>query len=183
MWDGRSSGSVAARLSGIVLVGIFLAISGLIFLGIFLIDDSRFHFVGLFSIGVLALIFSFGAYLAQALSRAPGAQRALAWGFGAFGFGLLFLTVLFFPFFYGREGVISVLVEIVLLVFLLLLLAGAVVGVTWAARSRGGDAHRDAARREWQAHPAPSAFSYAAAQPPMEAAASPVASAPPKEGS
>ena len=144
----------------------FLLVAALIFGGIFLLVSGPVHFAALLTIGFLSLVFAGLSYFAQALSRTPTAQRAAAWGFGAFGFSILFLTVGLFPSFYPNLGLLSLLVQFVLLIFLILLLIGAIGLAFWRSRGHAQDEQRQAARQEWSQSAPPSAFSYAAARDP-----------------
>lgn len=156
--------STAGRLAGAVLLLMFLVLAGLVFLGIYLAISTPYHFWALFAIGLVSLVFAVGSYFGQALSRQPFAQRALAYGFAAFGFGLLFLTTLLFPYLYG--GIISQSLEIGLLILLIIMAIVPVVGAMTGARNRASETYRQQARAQWRESAPPSAFSYAAAQPP-----------------
>ena len=174
MWDSKGSGTTGTRLAGAVIGALFLAVAVLLFSGLFLVIGGPFHFLALMTIGILSLVFGGASYFAQALSREPTLQRMAAWGFTAFGFAILFLTVGVVPFLYAPD-LLSQTAQIALLIVLILLLIAVVAVAAWRSRGHAEDAHRAAARREWASHPAPSAFSYPAAQIPenREAPASP----------
>jgi len=179
MWSSKSSGATAGAASGVLVAVLFVIVAALIFGGIFLVVQGPEHFLALLAIGFLSLLFAVVAYLAQALTRSGAGPRAVAWGFGAFGFGVLFLTVGLLPFLVS--GLITQLGQIELLILLVLLLVVPVVWFTWRARGNASDQQREVARHEWSQHPPPSAFSYAAARDPAASSAPPT-DAPPRGG-
>ena len=171
MMGSSAPEATAGRVAGAVLVVLFLALAALVFVGIFLLVTTPHQFWALFAIGLVALVFAIGAYFAQAFAREPTLMRAVAYGFGAFGFGVLFLTTLLFPFLYS--GIISLSLEVDLLILLVLFAIVPVGFALMGARNRASEVRRAEARQQWRASTPPSAFSYAAAQPP---AAPPAAS-------
>jgi hypothetical protein len=179
MWESRSSSGRASALAGILIAGLFLVVAALLFGGIFLLLPGKAHFAAFLTIGFLSLVFAVVSYFAQAFSREPMVQRAAAWGFSAFGFAILFLTVGLFPSLYGSD-LLSTLGQFALLIVLvLLLIVAAAVGI-WRAHGRVQDERRDAQRGEWNQSAPPSAFSYAAARDP--AAPSSGTNEPPRGG-
>ena len=80
-------------MDGAVLTALFLVIAGLVFAALFVTLPGNQHFYALLAIGIVALFFSLGSYLAEALSRNPTAERSLAWGFFGIGIAVLLLAV------------------------------------------------------------------------------------------
>jgi hypothetical protein len=153
---------VGEKWSGLLLTAIFLAIAVLLFVGIYLAFTANSHYFALIIIGVLALVLGGVSFLAEAFSREPSAQRSLAWGFFGMGFAVLFLSLGLGP----TYGVISTLDSIIGLVLVLVLLFVAVAFVRWRGRSTRATENQQIPRRAWRSEPAPSAFSYAAANSP-----------------
>ena len=164
----RSAGRAVASVSGIIVALLFVVVAALIFGGIFLLIPGTAHFVALLTIGFLSLLFSVVSYFAQALSRTPTVQRSAAWGFGAFGFVILFLSVGVVPFYY--PGLLTTVTQFGLLIVLVLLLIVAIVMITWRARGHAQDERREASRQQWAHSSPPSAFAYAAARDPSASA-------------
>jgi len=164
MWNSKSTGSGAGAMSGPLIAVLFVVVAALIFAGVFLLLPGPEHFTALLVIGFLALLFGAISYLAESISRGPAIQRALSWGFGAFGFAILFITVGALPLLYS--GLISTIGQIGLLVVLVLLLIVPVAFYGWRARGQVQDQRREEARHEWAQSAPPSAFSYAAARDP-----------------
>lgn len=175
MMGSGATQPTAGRMAAAVLLVLFLAFAALVFVGLFLLVVTPHHFWALFAMGFVALLFGVGAYFAQAFSRTPWAIRALAYGFGAFGFGVLFLSTLLFPFLY--TGIISLSLEVDLLILLVVVAMVPVGFALMGARNRASEVRRAEARAEWRASTPPSAFTYAAAQPP--ASPPPTTPAPP----
>jgi hypothetical protein len=178
MWNSKSSGSSAGSMSGPLIAVLFVIVAALIFAGVFLLLPGPEHFTALLVIGFLAVLFGAISYLAESISKGPSIQRAASWGFGAFGFAILFLTVGALPFFYS--GLISTLDQIALLIVIILMLIVPVAFFGWRARGQAQDSRREEARHEWAQSTPPSAFSYAAARDP--AAPSPPSDSPPRGG-
>jgi hypothetical protein len=168
MWQSSSSGGRGGSLSGYLIAALFAVVAALFFGGIYLLVPGPDHFGALVWIGSLSLVFGLVSYIAQATSRDPTAQRAAAWGFGAFGFAILFITVGVFPYLYPNDNLLSTVAQFFALIVLILLLIAAIAGGAWRFRGRAQDEARAEHRREWASKPAPSAFSYAAAQSPEE---------------
>ncbi len=145
------------------ILGILLAVAaGLIFAAIYIALPVPHHYWALVAIGILCLFFAFGSYLAEALSRRPIAQRALAWGFFAMGFAILIVTVALGPM-YGTLTVLGQLIGL-FVVILALIVAVAVIG--WRMRSEAATEERLARRAAWQASQPASALDYPAAHGP-----------------
>jgi len=166
VWEPRSVTPRPGAVAGAVLVLLFLVVAGLIFFGVYITVTGPVHFLALLTIGFIALVFALVAYFAQALSRQPTVQRGLAFGLGAFGFAVLFLSGAALPWLYPHDNLISLGLQVVLLIFLVILLMGPVAAAAMAGRHRESDARRAESRAEWASHPAPSALSYASGQPP-----------------
>jgi hypothetical protein len=179
MWNSKSSGSGAGSMSGPLIAVLFVVVAALIFLGVFLLITGPEHFVALLTIGFLALLFGAVSYLAESISKGPSMQRALSWGFGAFGFAVLFLTVGALPLFYS--GLISTVGQVGLLIVLVVMLIVPVAFFGWRARGQVQDSRREEARHQWTQSTPPSAFSYSAARDPA-APTPPPADLPPRGG-
>lgn len=146
-----------------LVLGILLAVAaGLLFTAIYVALPVPHHYFALIAIGILSLFFSFGSYLAEAFSRRPVAQRALAWGFFGMGFAILLVTIALGPMY----GVLSFLAELVSLFVVILALIVAVVFIGWRMRSQAATEERLARRAAWQGTNPPSALDYAAAHTP-----------------
>lgn len=162
-------------MSGALFGGLLLAIAALLFIGIYYALPQADHFFALITIGFLSLVFALGGYLGQALTRDPTPTRLATYGFLGMGFAVLLLTIILAP---GNP--LTVLLQIVGLVLVLLLLAGVAAFAWWRAGTLGREARRVERRQEWASAPAPSAFSYAAAQ---KAPIPPAQDPPPSGGS
>jgi hypothetical protein len=152
-----------AKWSAPVLTGLFLIIAAVLFALVFVILPGSMHFYGLLWIGILSLIIALACYLAESLARDPSYQRSLAWAFFGLGFAVLYLTIGLAPS-YGVS--IGSAWQLTGLLVTTIVLAVAVVGVMWRARTVAAEQPRAAAREEWRERTAPSAFSYAAANSP-----------------
>jgi hypothetical protein len=144
---------------GGAIVGVFALIAALVFAGVYVGLPENGHFYALVTIGILALVFALGAYLAQAVAPDPLVPRALSWGFAGLGFALLFGTILLDP-----TGLLGFSAQVVVLVVLLLFLLVALFGGYWRYRSVAIDRARLAHREGWNASTPRSALDYAAAQ-------------------
>ncbi len=145
-----------------MLTALFLVIAVILFYLVYVALPSNQHFYGLIWIGILSLIFAIGCYLAESISRDPSAQRSLAWAFFGLGFAVLLLTLGLAPSYgvpLGNWQWIGLL-----LTFIALAIAIALVG--WRIRALQSTQARLAVREQWRERPAPSAFSYAAANSP-----------------
>ncbi|MGI0072072.1 MAG: hypothetical protein ACRECT_08435 [Thermoplasmata archaeon] len=163
------------RLGGIVLTLIFLVVAALIFYLIYIALPQSQHFYGLVWIGIVALLFATLSYFAESFSRDPSAQRSLAWGFYGMGFAVLFLTI-------GLAPSYGIALGIWLPVGLLLTaiaLGVSIALVIWRIRAVTTTAQRLEVREQWRERPAPSAFTYAAANSPSVPASAPAPSPPP----
>jgi hypothetical protein len=150
------------RWSGAVLTALFLVMAALLFYVIYVISPQNQHFYGLIWIGILSLILATMSYLAESLSRDPAAQRSLAWGFFGMGFAVLFLTIGLAPSYNISLGVW----QYVGLLLTLIALTISIALIAWRLRAVESTAQREAVREQWRERPAPSAFSYAAANSP-----------------
>ncbi len=166
------SAPTVAKWSAPVLTALFLIIAAVLFALVYVLLPGSMHFYGLVWIGILALIISLVCYLAESLAREPSYQRSLAWGFFGLGFAVLYLTIGLAPS-YGVS--IGTAWQLAGLLVTTIVLAIAVVGMMWRARSVAAVRPREAQREQWRDRPAPSAFSYAAANSPSV----PVTAAPP----
>lgn len=94
----------------------------------------------------------------------------------------MFLSVLAFPSLYPNSSPITEIGQVEALILLVVLVIVIVAGSWWRARGEHADAHREEARAAWESRPPPSAFSYATAHVPGEAAPSESGSPPPQGG-
>jgi hypothetical protein len=157
------------RWNAIVLTAIFVIVAALLFYLIYLAFPSNQHFYGLIWIGIVALVVAAVSYLAESFSRDPTAQRSLAWGFFGMGFAVLFLSLGLAPSYGISLGVWQ---------YVGLLLTAIALGVTialvgWRMRAVQRTEKREAVREQWRERPAPSAFTYAAANSPSVPATAP----------
>ncbi|HTP53820.1 MAG TPA: hypothetical protein VML94_02500 [Thermoplasmata archaeon] len=152
-----------------LLTGLFVAIAAVLFLLIYVALPQHQHYDALILIGVVALVFAIGSYFAESLSRQPSAQRSLAWGFFGMGFAVLFLSIGLGPY-YNLESTVYMLIGLLLTLIALIV---AVAGIAWRGRALRRTANRELPRQAWRNEPAPSAFSYAAANAPSVPEASP----------
>src|SRR5271170_4041042 len=104
--------------SAVLLSALFVIVAALLFTLLYLALPQNHEFGALLLIGVIALFFALGCYLAESASRDPAAQRSLAWAFLAMGFATLFLSVGLGPT-YNVESVQNMLIGLILLVILL----------------------------------------------------------------
>ncbi len=169
-------GSPPAKVAGWgawVLAAIFLVIAALIFAALYYDLTAANHWWALLGIGLVALVFAGGSYLAEASSRDPTIQRSLAWGFFGMGFAILLLTLAVGHMY----GVISIVVALLGLVLVLIALFASVGLMMWRVRAVARTASREAPREAWRKEPTPSALTYAAANSPSV----PAVTAPPAE--
>lgn len=150
------------RWSGLALTGIFLVVGAILFYLIYLALPSSQHFYGLIWIGILALVFAILCYFAESFSRDPSAQRSLAWGFFGMGFAVLFLTIGLAP----SYGISLGIWQLIGLLFTIIALGASIALIGWRLRALQATTARNAVREQWRERPAPSAFSYAAANSP-----------------
>jgi Kef-type K+ transport system membrane component KefB len=170
-----ASAPTGTKWSGAVLTALFLVVAVILFYLIYIAFPSNQHFDGLLWIGVLALVFAIVCYLAESFSRDPSAQRSLAWAFFGLGFAVLFLTLALAP----AYGVSLGAWQWIGLLLTTVALAVAIALVAWRVRALQSTRVREAQREEWRERPAPSAFSYAAANSPSV----PATAAPPSSPS
>jgi FtsH-binding integral membrane protein len=169
-----TSPAATARWSGPVLTVLFLVIAALIFYAVFLLFPANSHFLGLIWIGILALVFAGGSYLAESASRDPTYQRSLAWGFAGLGFAVLYLSLGLAP----TYGVVLGLWQYLGLILTTVAVAVMVGLIAWRQRSVAATQAREVPRAEWRSKPAPSALTYAAANSPSVPASAPSPPAP-----
>jgi MFS family permease len=150
------------RWSGLVLTALFLIVGAILFYLIYLALPSSQHFYGLIWIGIISLVFAILCYFAESFSRDPSAQRSLAWGFFGMGFAVLFLTIGLAP----SYGISLGVWQLVGFLFTIIALGVSIALIGWRTRALKATAARNAVREEWRERPAPSAFSYAAANSP-----------------
>lgn len=168
---------VHEKWGGMLLTALFLVLAAVVFLFLYYLFPQNQHYTALLAIGVVALFFALGSYLAESLSRNPSAQRSLAWGFFGMGFAVLFLTVGLGPYYISS---ISTLDQLEGLIILLVMLIVSVALIVWRGRAVRATQNEQISRQGWRAESAPSAFSYAAANSPgAPATAPPPPSAPP----
>jgi O-antigen/teichoic acid export membrane protein len=153
----RSSAGTA--MTGALLGGLLLVVAALLFVGVYLVLPQDDHFYALITIGILSLLFALGSYLGSALTREPGAARLATFGFLGMGFATLLLTLILAP-----ANPLTLIAQLIGLVLVVLVLIAVVAFARWRASSLGREAQRRERRQEWSSAPAPSAFSYAAAQ-------------------
>ncbi len=165
---------VGNKWSGWVLTGLFLVVAALVFAAIYLTITANSHYYALIAIGILALIFALGSYLAESFSRDPTAQRSLAWGFFGMGFAVLFLTVGLGP----TYGVLSTVDQLWGLAVIVVVLIITIALIAWRGRAVRATANQQVARQAWRNETPPSAFSYATANSPSV----PTTSPPPPSG-
>jgi small-conductance mechanosensitive channel len=157
------------RWSPIVLTALFLVIGAILFYLVYLAFPANQHFDGLLWIGILALIFAIVCYLAESISRDPTAQRSLAWAFFGLGFSVLYLTLGLAP----AYGVSLGTWQLIGLLVTTIALAISIALVAWRVRNVQSTAVREKQREQWREQPAPSAFSYAAANSPSVPSSAP----------
>ena len=150
------------KASGVLLTAIFVIVAAILFYLIYLTLPGSQHYFGLLWIGILALVFAVVCYLAESFSRDPASQRSLAWGFYGMGFAVLFLTLGLAP----SYGVSLGIWQLLGLLFTAIALGVSIALVGWRMRALQGTRSREAVREQWRERPAPSAFSYAAANSP-----------------
>lgn len=169
MASSSPAAPAAFRWAFALILGV---VAALLFLVLYVALPGNDHVGALLLIGVVALVFALVAYLGQAFSGAPAAARSISWGFAGLGFGLLFLTLGLAP-----ASTIPFVNRVVGLIVVLLVLAVAVAGAAWRARSRASDAQRATEHAAWASRAPVNALDYASAGPPASGA-----SPAPKEG-
>ncbi len=170
---------VRTKWSGALLTALFLVLAAVLFLLFYEVFTADQHLTALLLIGVVSLLFALGCYLAESFSRDPSYQRSLAWGFFGMGFAVLFLTIGLGQYYLG-SSVISTIDQLIAFVILLVVLIVTVALIGWRVRAVRATENQQVPRREWRNEPAPSAFSYGAANSPsVPTAAPPPATSPP----
>jgi len=167
---------VREKWGGMLLTALFLILAAVVFLFLYYLFPQNQHYTALLAIGVVALFFALGSYLAESLSRSPGAQRSLAWGFFGMGFAVLFLTVGLGPYYINSISTLDQLEGLIVLIVLLIITVALII---WRGRSVRATENQQVPREAWRAETAPSAFSYAAANAPSVPTTAPPPSSPP----
>ncbi len=162
-----------------MLTVIFLVIAALVFALTYISFPANAHYSALLIIGILALIFALGSYLAESISRDPRAQRSLAWGFFGMGFAVLLLSIGLGPT-YGVSSTSQALEGLIVVLAVLFVTVGL---IAWRVRAVQATENQQVPRAAWRNEPAPSAFSYAAANSPSVPATAPPPGTPPPGGS
>jgi MFS family permease len=176
-----SAPSTPRRWAGLVLGLLLLAAAAILFYLVYAAFPAHDHFGGLLAIGILSLFFALGSYFAEAFSREPVTQRALAWAFFGLGFAVLFLSIAIAP----TYGALTAFWQLTGLLLTLVVLIVAVALISWRTAALQRTEKRMVARSAWDEEPAPSAFSYATAKSPdapvvpVTPPSPPVGSAPP----
>jgi len=152
-----------------VLAALFLIVAALIFAALYFAYPVSNHWWALIGIGIIALFFSLGSYLAEAASREPTIQRALAWGFFGMGFAVLIITIAIGPM-YGVLTTVGMLVGLAVTVAAVFIAVGLMM---WRVRGVARTAAREAPREAWRQEPTPSALSYSTATSPSVPAVTP----------
>ncbi|HXQ93629.1 MAG TPA: hypothetical protein VN864_00445 [Thermoplasmata archaeon] len=148
-----------SRGFAIAILGIFVVVAALLFLAIYLALPGNQHFYALVTIGILALVFALGAYLAQAILPDPLVARSLSWGFAGLGFFLLLGTLVTNP-----ASTLGALSQIFALIVVLLFLAAALAGAYWRSWTVASTKARVEQRAVFQSQPPRSALDYSTAQ-------------------
>lgn len=173
----QPSSPPVARFAAPLILAILLIAAAVLFLGIYLIFPASGHAFALLLIGILGVVFAVIAYLLESVSREPSLQRATAWGFYAFGFAVVFLTVGLNP-----SGYLNLTDQVIGLVVTLVLLAASIALIAWRYRSVAAVAPREAERATWRASTPASAFDYSTAHAPSAPATAPApGSSPPPQ--
>lgn len=153
-----STAATVNRIAAGLITGILVVAAGILFVGFYLLFPGNGHAFSLLLIGMVAVVFAAIAYLMESFSRAPTYQRATAWGFYAFGFAVLLLTLGLNP-----TSYLSLAQQLIGVVVTLLFLAGSIAGIAWRYRTAASVAPREAERAAWRASTPASAFDYSAA--------------------
>lgn len=163
-----------ARLAGPLIAAILLVAAALLFVGIYLIFPGNGHAFALILIGIIGVLFAVVAYLLESVSRQPTIQRGVAWGFYAFGFAVLFLTMGLNP-----TSYLNLTDQVIGLVLTLVILAGSVALIAWRYRSVAEVEPREQERAQWRASTPTSAFDYSTAHAPSSPTTAPPSGSPP----
>ncbi len=159
--SGASTAAAVNRIAAGLITGILVIAAGILFVGFYLLFPAHAHAFALLLIGMVAVVFAAIAYLFESFSRRPTYQRTTAWGFYAFGFAVLLLTLGLNP-----TGYLSLAQQLVGVVVTLLFLAGSIAGIAWRYRSAASVPPREAGRAAWRASTPQSAFDYPTAHSP-----------------
>jgi hypothetical protein len=161
-----------------VLAALFLVIAALVLGAVYFALPSAHHYVALVVIGIVALFFALGSYLAEAASRRPLIQRSLAWGFFGLGFADLVGTMAT-SHLYGVLSIVDAMLGLAIVLAALFVSVGLMM---WRVRAVARTVAREAPREAWSEEPTPSALSYATATSPSVPVVTPppAESAPPK---
>jgi hypothetical protein len=168
---------VRGTTSSLLLTALFLGLAVLLFVLIYISFPDNEHYLALLIIGILSVVFALCSYLAESLSREPATQRSLAWGFFGMGFTVLYLSVGLAPF-YGVNAVTATTAFVGIIVITVFLVI-AVVGIVWRTRAVRATQNQMVSRTSWRQEPAPSAFSYGAANSPSVPTVAPPPTSPP----
>ncbi len=174
----QAPGSSGPKWSAWIIGGLLGVAAALLFFAIYVALPFAHHYYALLGIGILALVFSGGAYLAEAFSARPTAQRAVAWGFFGMGFAILFATIALG----SMYGVLTLFGQLIALLVVVLALIVAVAFIGWRSRALAATQVRLAKRVAWQSTAPASALDYPAAHAPTvpQVPAPPPGSAPPR---
>lgn len=160
----------AARVSGPIVAALLIVAAALAFVGIYYALNPTDPLWARLAIGILAVALAAASYLAISLSKGEAPiQRYTAWGFFAFGFAVLLVTLALPSSAYTLQPVW----RYVGLTLVVIALAGAVAGIGWRSRGSVEPPAREAARAEWRSRPPVSAFDYATARSPDAPSTSP----------
>ena len=167
---------VPTKWSAPLLSALFLIFAVIVFLLLYYAFPQNYHYTALLLIGFVSLLFALGCYLAESFSRNPAAQRSLAWGFFGMGFAVLFLSVGLGPYYVSSITTVDQLAGLAVLVAVLIV---TVALIAWRVRAVRATENQQVPRAAWRSEPAPSAFSYSAANSPSVPATSPAPQSPP----
>jgi hypothetical protein len=151
---GTSSGAIVAALA-------LAAASVLIFVAIWFALPQDSHYLALFTIGIISLVFALASTIGRAFTRAGSALKALSWGYAGLGFALLVGSLVLA----GSMSIINIVLELVGLVIVVVLLAITVGLAVWGAGSARMTQQREMQREAWRASNPRSAFDYTTARP------------------
>ena len=151
-----------------LIAAILLVAAAILFIGIYLIFPQNGHAFALLLIGILGVVLAAVAYLLESVSRQPTIQRGVAWGFYAFGFAVIFLTLGLNP-----SGYLTLTGQVIGLVVTLIVLAGSIALIAWRYRTVAEVVPREAERAAWRNSTPASAFDYTTAHSPSAPATAP----------
>ncbi len=165
--------SQVARLASPLIAAILLVAAAILFIGVYLIFPQNAHAFALLLIGILGVALAVVAYLLESVSRQPTIQRGVAWGFYAFGFAVIFLTLGLNP-----SGYLNLTDQVIALVVTLVVLAGSIAAIAWRYRTVAEVAPREAERAAWRNTAPTSAFDYTTAHAPSAPTTAPAGPSP-----